>query len=324
MHAILAEWVADALTRAGLPGVSAIEPLVAEASHRHFYRITAGAQTLVVMDSPPDKELNDQFRIVQRLFSRHDVPVPQILAEDERGFFLLTDLGDTHFEDRYAAGAADHCLQIAVDQLINIQTLEDAAIPPYTEARFRDELGIFTEWFVERLLGAKAMAGFTTVGDLLVDNALAQPQCCIHRDYHCRNLLLSDDDELGIVDFQDALVGPATYDLASLLWDCYHRFDEPTVRRWQSYYEGHCRFDFGAYDLARMVDLMALQRQLKAVGIFARLYLRDGKTTHLLSIPPVMATMTTNAGSYPETIALAEWLSDMAEPAARQIAKAMS
>ena len=324
MHAILAEWVADALTRAGLPGVSAIEPLIAEASHRHFYRITAGAQTLVVMDSPPDKELTDQFRIVQRLFSRHDVPVPQILAEDERGFFLLTDLGDTHFEDRYAAGAADPCLQIAIDQLFNIQTLEDAAIPPYTETRLRDELGIFTEWFVERLLGAKTMASFAATSDLLVDNALEQPQCCIHRDYHCRNLLISDDDELGIVDFQDALVGPATYDLATLLWDCYHRFDEPTVRRWQSYYEAHCRFDFDTVDLARVVDLMALQRQLKAVGIFARLYLRDGKTTHLLSIPPVMATMTTNAGSYPETIALADWLSDMAEPAARQIAKATS
>ncbi len=322
MHTTLAEWVSQALERNDLPGISTIETLVAEASHRHFYRITAGPRSFVVMDSPPDKEQNEQFRIMQKLFTQHGVPVPQILAEDERGFFLLTDLGQQHFVDAYTTGAVDACLQIAIDQLVNIQNVKDAAIPPYTGTRLRDELGIFTEWFVESFLEAQTPDDFTTTSDLLVANALDQPQCCIHRDYHCRNLLITPDGELGIVDFQDALVGPATYDLACLLWDCYHRFDVQTVRRWQNYYEARCRFDFE--DLAKVTDLMGLQRQLKAVGIFARLYLRDGKTTHLAHIPPVIETMTAIAESYPETTTLADWLSSVAAPTARQIDKATS
>lgn len=322
MHTTLAEWVSGALERNNLPGISTVVPLVAEASHRHFYRITTGPRSFVVMDSPPDKEHNEQLRIMQKLFTQHGVPVPQILAEDERGFFLLTDLGQQHFRDAYAKGAVDECLQIAIDQLVNIQNVKDAAIPPYTETRLRDELGIFSEWFVEGLLEAQTPDDFTTTSDLLVANALDQPQCCIHRDYHCRNLLITPDGELGIVDFQDALVGPATYDLASLLWDCYHRFDVQTVRRWQNYYEACCQFDFE--NLAKVTDLTGLQRQLKAVGIFARLYLRDGKTTHLAYIPPVIDTMTAIARSSPETTTLADWLSSMAAPAARQIDKATS
>ena len=320
MHATLAEWVSEALDSRDLPGPTKVVPLIVEASHRHFYRVSRDAASFVVMDSPPDKEQNDQFRIVQMVFVRHGVPVPQILAEDERGYFLLTDLGDKHFEDLYAVGEAERCLQIAIDQLINIQNVEDPSIPVYTDTRLRDELGIFSEWFVEGLLQAATPDDFSTnVGDVLVANALDQPQCCIHRDYHCRNLLLTDDGRLGIVDFQDALIGPATYDLASLLWDCYYRFDVPTVRRWQDYFAAHCRFDIATENFARSVDLMALQRQLKAVGIFARLHLRDGKSTHLGYIPPVFDTMRAIADDYPETAALARWLTRLVAPMTRQI-----
>ncbi len=263
----------------------------------------------VVMASPPAQERNDAFVAMQRLFSGAGLPVPEIIAMDaESGYFLLSDLGERHLEEAYGGPDEGRAVELAIANLVRIQAVEAPAVAPYDETRLRDELGIFSEWFLGRWLGEAADPGARSAFEALIDNALGQPQCLIHRDYHCRNLLLDSQGRLGLVDFQDALIGPATYDLACLLWDCYHSFAEAALRHWQERYRVQSRFGFTEPALARALDLTGLQRQFKAVGIFARLWLRDGKASHLGHIPPVLAAMRRIVGAYAESRHLSAWL----------------
>ena len=335
----LAKWVAASV---GAP-IKRTVPLRVEASHRCFYRIwieeparpggrggvslsrnsvplkrvsegEPGAlehlpSSAVVMASPPELERNDAFVAMQRLFSGARLPVPEIIAMDaEAGYFLLSDLGERHLEEAYGSPQERHALELAIANLVRIQAIEPQAVAPYEESRLRDELGIFSEWFLGNWLGEALDPGAGSAFEALIDNALGQPQCLIHRDYHCRNLLLDGDGRLGLVDFQDALIGPATYDLACLLWDCYHRFQEKALRHWQERYRVQSRFSFTRQALSRALDLTGLQRQFKAVGIFARLWLRDGKASHLGYIAPVLAAMGRIVGGYAETRHLSAWL----------------
>ena len=303
----LANWVVASVGAS----IERVVPLRVEASHRRFYRIwlAHASSSAVVMASPPALERNDAFVAMQRLFSGGGLPVPEIIAMDrESGYFLLSDLGERHLEEAYGGPDERHALELAVANLVRIQRVESQSVAPYEESRLRDELGIFSEWFLGRWLGEALEPGAQSAFEALIDNALGQPQCLIHRDYHCRNLLLDRDGRLGIVDFQDALTGPATYDLACLLWDCYHTFDEAVLRHWQERYRVQSRFGFTAQALARALDLTGLQRQFKAVGIFVRLWLRDGKASHLGHIAPVLAAMGRIVGSYAETRHLSAWL----------------
>ena len=303
----LANWVAASI---GAP-IERVVPLRVEASHRRFFRVwmAQAPSSAVVMASPPALERNDAFVAMQRLFSGARLPVPEIIALDrESGYFLLSDLGERHLEEAYGGPDERHALELAIANLARIQGIETQAVAPYEESRLRDELGIFSEWFLGRWLGEALEPGAQSAFEALIDNALGQPQCLIHRDYHCRNLLLDRDGHLGIVDFQDALIGPATYDLACLLWDCYHTFEEEPLRRWQERYRVQSRFDFTAEALSRALDLTGLQRQFKAVGIFVRLWLRDGKASHLGHIAPVLAAMGRIVGAYAETRHLSAWL----------------
>ena len=313
MRATLVNWLQS---NANL-SLSGVEPLLVEASNRRFYRLRLADpwldnETLVVMDSPPELEHNDAFVAAQQLLSRHDLPVPPLLATDEaQGFFLLGDLGDRHLEDVYGTPFEDAALTSAIDTLGALQRIDAPNIPPYLESRFRDELGIFVEWFLGGLLQQPPPGLAADAFEVLIDNAIAQPQCLIHRDYHCRNLLWGPNGELGIVDFQDALIGPATYDLACLLWDCYHEFGTAERRRWQRHYASIAPFSFATGELSRALDLTGLQRQLKALGIFARLKLRDGKATHLRYIGPVLDMATRLCTHYPETRRLGHWLAGL-------------
>ena len=190
--------------------------------------------------------------------------------------------------------------------------MRDAAIPPYTMERFNDELGIFREWFVAGLLGQQLPGEFESLFRSLVERMSSQVQCCVHRDYHCRNLLFDPNDgRLGVVDFQDALMGPVSYDLASLLHDCYHSFSTDDVARWQNWYLAHSPLALDPETFATDVTLIAIQRQLKAIGIFARLKLRDGKTTHLEHILPVLSSLDRLSSSTPELSPLADWLQNL-------------
>lgn len=316
----LATWTADQLARQGCTRSFRCEALLVEASHRHFYRIHAergGVETsFVLMRSPPTKENNSQFVALARVFADHGVNVPTVLGEEPaNGFYLVSDLGERHLADAYGTGLQDQALRAAIDTLIRIQTIDDARVPPYEPDRFRDELAIFRIWFIERWLAQSfPHSDLDSVFELLVDNTQRQPQCCVHRDYHSRNLLLDEDGRIGVVDFQDALVGPVSYDLASLLRDCYHRFSEREIDRWRDYYLDRAPAKPDPAAFAAQLDLTAAQRQLKAVGIFARLQLRDDKPSHLTHIAPVLQHLHDLASRYdalaPLAGHLALWQSD--------------
>lgn len=301
--------------RSRLPGfeTATVSPLRAEASFRAFYRLQTAADSLVLMVSPPDREQNLQFERLAAVFDAARVPVPTILAADEAaGWYLLTDMGSHELADAYGTAAEAPAIEAALATLIELQAVKDPAIPPYTRARFSDELGIFSEWFAGAFLGTRLPESIDPVFELLIARMPAQLQCCVHRDYHCRNLLFDPSSRrLGVVDFQDALLGPASYDLASLLHDCYHAFSDQDVARWQRWYLEHTPLQLNPETFSEDLTLTAIQRQLKAVGIFARLRLRDDKVSHLDHILPVLESISHLAGPLPALSPLADWLADL-------------
>ncbi len=306
---------------AQLGPVSGFEALPVEASTRRFYRVYTAAGPHVAMDAPPATENNTQFRRLSERFRAHGVPVPEVEAFDDRGFFLVTDFGDRLFSTVYAEGGAEggaeDVLELALRALVRIQAVPVEAVPPYTAQRFRDELEIFTEWLVGALLDGSPPAFLTDIWRTLVEATQAQPTVTVHRDYHSRNLLLRDDGELGIVDFQDALAGPVTYDLVSLLRDCYHVFPEPDVARWRTRYRALTDCGMGDAEFVRAFDLTGMQRHLKAAGIFVRLKLRDGRDSHLADIVPTLDRVVAVGAMHPETRRLAEWIGGDVLPRAR-------
>ncbi|MGE0626010.1 MAG: aminoglycoside phosphotransferase family protein [Pseudomonadales bacterium] len=324
---------AFAWTRATLQSDQLIfQPLKAEASFRAFYRVEcpAGAcgkaTSVVLMVSPPEKEQNAQFERLARVFADSALPVPEILhSNPTAGWYLLSDVGRHDLAAAYGTAHEDAALERAIDALVRLQRVDSPAIPPYTAQRFEDELGIFSEWFASTLLDTRLPEAVGGVFRQLVDRTRGQHQCCVHRDYHCRNLLYDPaSGGFGIVDFQDALVGPVSYDLASLLHDCYHEFPEEGVARWVDVYLSRTRLALDDEAFREDVDHMAVQRQLKAVGIFARLRLRDDRTTHLVHIPPVLEHLRRLTRRYPGLAPLADWLDglDRAEVADRLAALA--
>ncbi|MGD8415590.1 MAG: phosphotransferase, partial [Pseudomonadales bacterium] len=204
---------AFAWAAAQLPDRSGVTftPLKAEASFRSFFRVAdrGDGEPVVLMVSPPEKERNDQFETLSRVFCDAGIPVPDILARDpDRGFYVLRDVGARDLESLYGGPWEAAALEAAIETLIRLQTVHHPAIAPYTLERLEDELGIFEEWFATALLSSAIPDPVGRVFRLLVEHAAAQPQCCVHRDYHCRNLLFAPDTgRLGVVDFQDALIG---------------------------------------------------------------------------------------------------------------------
>jgi aminoglycoside/choline kinase family phosphotransferase len=290
-----------------------ITTLRAEASFRSFYRLSTTNESVVLMISPPEKEQNDQFERLAGVFSSAGIPVPSVLAADRAdGWYLLTDLGSRELADAYGSPAESAGIEAAITTLIELQAVQDPSIPTYSTDRFRDELGIFSDWFAAGLLDSLVPAAIEPVFEGLVERMPTQLQCCVHRDYHCRNLLFDPaTGKLGVVDFQDALMGPVSYDLASLLHDCYHNFSDQDVTRWRDWYLQHSPLPLDPETFSEDMTLTAIQRQLKAVGIFARLKLRDGKSTHLDHIQPVLESICGLAGSLPTLAPLADWLANL-------------
>ena len=291
---LLKQWVTKHLQQAELEW----QTLKAEASHRHFFRLISLQKSWVLMVSPPEFERNDYFVGLAEFFSSQAIPVPRILHSHlDQGWFLLEDLGTVHLQDLYGKPSQTAALVAAIGQLVHLQSLTHPLIEPYTETRFNDELDIYEHWFASELLNQPVELAQR---NQLIDAISAQPTGCVHRDYHCRNLLFQNH-QLGIVDFQDALHGPILYDPASLLRDCYHVFDEPTVTHYlQRYVEQTQALESIRFEQIQIwFDYTAIQRQLKAVGIFARLYLRDNKQSHLEHIVPVMIQLQALTARYP-------------------------
>jgi aminoglycoside/choline kinase family phosphotransferase len=279
-----------------------IAPASADASFRRYFRATfKDGRTLIVMDAPPEHENCQPFLHVARLFEEAGAHVPHVHAQDmERGFLLLSDLGNTTYAQALADGDIANAKRLygaATDALVNIQRASrEDELPPYDEALLRRELNLFPEWYIARHLGvtltAKQQAKLEEVFSRIVANNLAQPRVYVHRDYHSRNLMVTEPNP-GILDFQDAVYGPITYDLVSLFKDAYIEWEEADIIDWLiAYWEKARRAglpvhdDFGEF--YRDYEMMGVQRHIKVLGIFARLYHRDGKAGYLKDMPLVM------------------------------------
>jgi aminoglycoside/choline kinase family phosphotransferase len=285
-----------------------IAPASADASFRRYFRVTAKGRDYIVMDAPPAHEDCRPFITVARLFAEAGVNVPHVLAQNlEQGFLLLTDLGNTTYLSALTEAAINQTVPnqdlarelylASNDALIRIQQASrPGVLPEYDRALLTRELMLFPDWYVEKHLGASMTddqkATLNTVFERLLANNLAQPRVYVHRDWHSRNLMVSDPNP-GILDFQDAVYGPITYDLASIYRDAYIQWDEEhqldwVIRYWEKARAARLpvRADFGEF--WRDFEWMGAQRQIKVLGIFARLYHRDGKDGYLKDMPLVM------------------------------------
>jgi len=292
-----------ALAVLGVPG-SSVPPtltvVAGDASPRRYFRVVLANSSYVLVEAPPATEKNAAFVHVDELLHGAGVKVPAVLGVDyDRGFLLLEDLGDRLLLPLLNAASVDAWYRQAFTVLTKMASVDAAStgLPDYDWALLREELGRFQEWFVERLLGytvpAKEQANVDQLLAQLIDSALQQPRVLVHRDFHSRNLMASGADELAVIDFQDAVVGPITYDLVSLLRDCYIQWSPAQVQGWALAYRDLLRTQGLAADVEqaqflRWFDWMGLQRHLKVLGTFARLFLRDGKSAYLDDLPLVI------------------------------------
>ena len=266
-----------------------------DASFRRYFRWEGAGRSFVVMDAPPPQENCKPFVDIAFLLAKSGINVPKIYAEDlERGFLLLNDLGNKTYLDVIDSENADALFSDALQALLAFQQLPMVApLPSYDVALLRRELELFPEWYVKRELGVELdstqQQQWQRISDLLIDSALAQPKVLVHRDYMPRNLMLSEPNP-GVLDFQDAVYGPVTYDVTCLFKDAFLSWPEERVRGWlESYWQQASALDIPVQpdfeDFLRASDLMGVQRHLKVIGIFARICHRDGKPRYLADVP---------------------------------------
>jgi aminoglycoside/choline kinase family phosphotransferase len=270
-----------------------------DASFRRYFRWEGAGKSFIVMDAPPPQENCKPFVDIAFLLAKSGINVPKIYAEDlERGFLLLNDLGNKTYLDVIDSENADDLFADALQALLAFQQLPMIApLPSYDVALLRRELELFPEWYVKRELGIEFDAAqqvlWQQVSDLLIDSALAQPKVLVHRDYMPRNLMLSEPNP-GVLDFQDAVYGPVTYDVTCLFKDAFLSWPAERVRGWlESYWQQAAALNIPVQpdfeDFLRASDLMGVQRHLKVIGIFARICHRDGKPRYLADVPRFFA-----------------------------------
>lgn len=276
-----------------------LRPVAGDASFRRYFRLCRGDESFIVMDAPPDKEDCRPFVAIARTMEARGLNVPRVLAADlAQGFLLLTDLGDVQYAQVLTAQRVDALYDDALVALLRLQAggfPAGPALPDYGRELLWAEMALFKDWLLERHcgihLGADDERLWRDGCERLAEAALTQPRVWVHRDYHSRNLMYTQRANPGILDFQDAVRGPITYDLVSLLRDCYIAWPEQQVLQWQEDYRqrllasGLLDREVDTETFAHWCDWMAMQRHLKAAGIFARLYHRDGKAAYLADIP---------------------------------------
>jgi aminoglycoside/choline kinase family phosphotransferase len=310
-QAAFAQWFAPLVERHGLRP-DTLQPASADASFRRYLRVlSAGGSSFIVMDAPPPQEDVRPFVHIAGLIHAAGLHAPEVIEQDEAlGFLLLSDLGRTLYLDvlrEATAPQADRLMRDAVKALVQFQQgVDPSTLPPYDTALLQRELDLFPDWCVTREFGiawtAPQRAQWQQLCELLIQSALAQPTVAVHRDYMPRNLMVADPNP-GILDFQDAVRGPITYDVASLLRDAFWSWDEEREIDWAVRYWEQARKaglpvgeDFGEF--WRQLEWMGLQRHLKVAGIFCRLKHRDGKPRYAEDLPRFFAYMTKAALRY--------------------------
>lgn len=293
-----------------------LEPASGDASFRRYFRVYHAGTTLIAMDAPPDREDCRPYIHVAQTLAALGLNVPQIVEQNlELGFLLLSDLGTQLYLPALNAGTVDRLYGDALGALAILQACgpRGAELPHYDRALLQREMALFPDWYVEKHLGLQLDAAQRAVlqesFELLTQVALEQPQVCVHRDYHSRNLMITPANNPGILDFQDAVIGPVTYDLVSLLRDAYIEWPRARIEDWvRGYHELALQSGILQEEnemvFLRWFDLIGVQRHLKVVGIFARLHHRDGKSAYLNDIPRVYAYLMEVVPRYPELAAL--------------------
>lgn len=314
------EWLEDQPLLAGCD-VSTPVPASSDASFRRYFRIQVTrpndeATSYIIMDAPTEHEDCRPFIEVSDQLVKMGLQVPEVLAQDlQQGFLLLTDLGSTTYLSVLASAdesEADRLYQDALSALVTLQQKGHKAaevLPPYDAKLLDTEMNLFSDWLLathlEMPLGKLAAHDWAEVKNVLQQSALSQPKTYVHRDYHSRNLMVTPQHNPGILDFQDAVHGPLTYDAVSLLRDCYIAWPAEQVVEWQrSYFLQLCEAGLLNKDewngFRKSMDLMGIQRHLKASGIFARLYHRDGKDGYLNDIPLTLQYIVQVGSQYPQ------------------------
>lgn len=302
---LIQDWLKDDL---GLE-ITDFQTASSDASFRRYFRVTHSQGQHIVMDAPPDLEDIRPFIKVATLLENSQVNVPHIHQQNlAQGFLLLEDFGSQNLLDQLNSDNASTLYESALDELLKLQTntcIETSDLPHYDADLLRRELTLFYEWFAQKLLGKTISETIqTSLNRFLISSALEQPQVCVHRDYHSRNLMYRENEAPGVIDFQDAVIGAITYDLVSLLRDCYISWTQPQLDEWiKDYFQRLTEaglIDCSLEKFNRWFDLMGLQRHLKAIGIFARLNLRDSKSGYLKDIPRTMNYVVQVCQKYPE------------------------
>jgi aminoglycoside/choline kinase family phosphotransferase len=299
-----------------------LRPASADASFRRYFRVLHEGVSYVVMDAPPQKEDSRPFIRISKMFFDLGLNVPEVIDQSlQQGFLLLSDLGSTPYLDVLDEETVERLYGDALGALATLQACmpDNASLPAYDRALLLGEMELSREWLMAKHLGLSPDAAQTGMIDatfeLLAENALAQPRVCVHRDYHSRNLMHTGVNNPGILDFQDAVIGPVTYDLVSLLRDCYIDWPRARVEDWALGYldlalqSGILRAEHDdPQQFLRWFDLMGMQRHLKAAGIFARLKHRDGKAGYLQDIPRTLGYVVEVAGRYEELAAFGRFI----------------
>lgn len=324
------------------PARLSLQPLNGDAGFRRYFRLNC-EPSLLAVDAPVDHEDSKSFVAIARYLRGQSVHTPQVVAVDfEQGFLLVEDFGDNLYRDELLLdpARAPQLYGEALLTLLRLQQCPDLTIPAagdersaegersltlplYDRQRLRDEMALFHDWFLPQLLGYSLTDDerqlLQSVYQQLEDAALEQPQVWVHRDYHSRNLIYRDGKSPGVIDFQDAVRGPLTYDLVSLLRDCYLRWPPEQVRQWALTYGDMAREcdllpEVTPAEFLRWFDWMGLQRHIKVLGIFSRLYLRDGKAGYLQDIPLVLRYTLEVAERYPQFDEFTRWFRERILP----------
>lgn len=324
------------------------EPVSGDASFRRYFRVFGSVvgdpdqqddmRPFIVMDAPPEHEDCRPFVAIARHWHEQGIAVPEILREDlEQGLLMLEDFGDNLMLGALNESSADALYHGALDELVAIQQVRATPaypLPPYNSELLDREMALFPDWLLTRKLGMvldnSEHALLDTTFAMLRESALAQPTVTVHRDYHSRNLLVppslsdhvhkrTESVRPGVIDFQDAVCGPVTYDLVSLLKDCYINWPADRVKQWQARFRQQT-LDAGLHNadhdtFNQWFELMGMQRHLKAAGIFARLDIRDGKPGFLKDIPRTVCYLVQASGRQPALRHFHEWLTDRVLPA---------
>lgn len=288
-----------------------LEVASADASFRRYFRVTNHGVTTIAMDAPPEKEDCAPFLDVTTRLLNAKVHAPEIIRQNlAQGFLLLEDLGNKDYLDYLNQDSANQLYADAMQALLNIQQADTKNLPEYDADFLMLEMQYMPEWFLQKHLSIHPTEEqHNTIKqclDTITNKVLEQPQVFVHRDYHSRNLMLTDQNNPGVIDYQDAMLGPITYDLVSLLRDCYIQWPNEQVESWALAFKhrlitNHKLSDISDTTFIEWFDFMGLQRHIKVLGIFARLNHRDGKSNYLNDLPLTLEYMMQVAQKYPES-----------------------